>query len=114
VRVTGSGADRLALNTPAFAVSPGTNFTADIPLGATVSSSGSGYVALIFLDAQGKEVRRDRLALEAGEKTLGKAVTDTSGRFQLKPGAGSLPRDRSIHAEFPGDTSLGGASVTLH
>ena len=86
---------------------------AEIPLGATASASASGYVALIFLDGQGKEVRRDRLAPEAGEKTLGRAVTDAMGRFQLKPGA-AVPRDEAIHAEFPGNAGLRGASATLH
>jgi hypothetical protein len=113
LKIAVAGTDRLALNTEGFPVSPGTRFTAEIPLGATPASTGSGYIALIFLNAERKEIQRERLALEAGDKVLGKAVTDRSGRFQMKPDAGLLAQERAIRAEFQGNDRLRAARAAL-
>jgi len=113
LRLMATGSDRLALNTKEFTVSPGARFTAEIPLGITTASAGSGYIALIFLNRQGREMRRERLAFSPGEMLLGKAVTDRSGRFQLQPDARPAIQEQAVRAEFPGNASLRGASAAL-
>lgn len=88
-------------NTPGFPVTPNTPFTIQVPMSIDPVSAGSGYVALIFLDAQGKGVLRLRIPFDPVREPVGNVVTDAQGRFSLPPRTG--PSNRGFHIEYSGD-----------
>jgi hypothetical protein len=78
-----------------------------------LASAGSGYVALIFLDARGKEVERLRFPFDPAEWPIGTVTTDAQGRFSLLPDPNTLRASVGFRAEFPGDAQHRTASATL-
>jgi hypothetical protein len=102
----------ISQNTPKFPVTPDNSYTIQVPMSATLASAGSGYVALVFLDVQGKEVERVRLAFEPAEQPIGTVTTDAQGRFMLSPDAATLRTSINFRAEFAGDARHRLASAT--
>jgi len=100
------------LNSAPFEVSPGASFEADVRLQVQPGSEGSGHVALIFLDAGGKEIVRTSLPLQSAWRTTRRAVTDASGSFALTSGA--YGNDTSVRVTFPGDNQHRPAGLPLH
>jgi hypothetical protein len=90
-------------NTQRFPVTANNPFTVQVPMSINPVSAGSGYVALIFLDAEGKGVLRLRLPFAPVEQSIGNAVADAQGRFSLKPSAEALRSSVGFRAEFRGD-----------
>jgi hypothetical protein len=74
--------EKLTANGGAFAVVPGAAFALTVPLGAAPGADQAGYLALIFLDAAGKEVQRRKLALTPGELAV-ESDTDAGGEFTV-------------------------------
>ena len=100
-------------NAPGFPVTADNPFTLQAPMRTNLASAGSGYVALVFLDAQGKEVVRLRLPFEPAEKPIGTLTTDAQGRFSLLPDAATLRASVGYRAEFAGDAQHRAVSATL-
>jgi sugar phosphate isomerase/epimerase len=96
----------VTFNTASFAAHPGRRFTLEVPMSATPDARDSGYLALIFLDAQGKESRRDKLAFLPSEFLLAEPRTDADGRFSVRPAASAMDRDAAIVATYPGSDQL--------
>ena len=90
-------------NTARFPVTADDPFSVEVPMQASAASSGSGYVALIFLDAQGKGVLRLRLPFEPVEQPVATVTTDEEGRFSLAPTQEAKRGAVGFHAEFRGD-----------
>jgi len=93
-------------NTPPFPVFPGRAFSVEVPMSATPAARDSGYLAIIFLNAQGREERREIIPLLPSEVPLAEARTDGEGRFVT-----SLPQpvtagEAEIHAVYPGNDRL--------
>ena len=103
----------IAQNAPGFPVTADNPFTIQVPMRTNLASAGSGYVALVFLDAQGKEVLRLRLPFEPAERPIGTLTTDAQGRFSLLPDAATLRASIGFRAEFAGDARHRSASATL-
>jgi hypothetical protein len=82
-------------------------------MSTNLASAGSGYVALVFVDAQGKEIERLRLPFEPAERSIGTVTTDVQGRFTLSPDAATLRASISFRAEFAGDARHRVASATV-
>jgi hypothetical protein len=78
-----------------------------------LASVGSGYIALIFLDAGGKEVERLKIPFEPIYQSVGTLNTDSEGRFSLLLDPDTLRRSVSFHAEFPGTSRDRTASTSL-
>jgi hypothetical protein len=78
-----------------------------VPWRVSPSSAGSGYLALMFLDGAGKEVRRDKLPLEPGWVPLGAATTAVDGGFALRPRAPAVDR---VKLSYAGNDKLRGAT----
>ncbi len=104
----------ISQNAPKFPVTPDSVYTIQVPMSTTLSSAGSGYVALVFLDAQGKEIERLRLPFEPVERPIGTLTTDAQGRFALSPDDATLRASISFRAEFVGDARHRLASATVH
>ena len=104
----------ISQNAPKFPVTPDNPYTIQVPMSTTPSSAGSGYVALVFLDAQGKEIERLRLPFEPVERPIGTLTTDAQGRFTLSPDDATLRASISFRAEFVGDARHRLASATVH
>jgi hypothetical protein len=100
-------------NIPGFAVTPDDPFTIQVPMRTDLASAVSGYVALIFLDAQGKEILRLRLPFEPVEQPIGTLVTNEDGRFSLVLDSAPLHTSVGFHAEFAGDARHRSASAKL-
>ena len=67
-----------------------------------LASAGSGYLAMIFLDQQGKEVERLRLPFQPAERPIGNLTTDTRGRFLFLPSPEVLRQASGFRVEFAG------------
>ena len=100
-------------NAPNFPVTPDHPSTIQVPMRTNQTSAGSGYVALVFLDAAGKELERLRLPFEPAERPIGTLTTDAQGRFSLLPDAATLRASVGFRAEFAGDARYRTASATL-
>jgi hypothetical protein len=118
VKVAGANrfptSEMITQNTPGFAVTPDNPFTIQVPMRTHPASAGSGYVALAFLDAAGKEVERLRSPFEPAERSSAKLTTDAQGRFSLLPDAATLRASVGFRAEFAGDARYRSVSATLH
>jgi hypothetical protein len=100
-------------NAPGFPITADNPFTLQVPMRTNLASAGSGYVALVFLDAQGTEVERFRLPFEPAEQPIGTVTTDAQGRFSLLPDPDTLRASVGFRAEFPGDEHHRTASATV-
>ncbi|HEY0422520.1 MAG TPA: hypothetical protein VGC82_04270, partial [Rhodopila sp.] len=100
-------------NTPAFPVTADDPFTIQVPMRTDLASAGSGYVALIFLNAAGKEIMRLRLPFDPVQRPIGTLTTDAHGGFSLLPDPATLRASVGFHAEFPGDPQHRTASATI-
>jgi hypothetical protein len=100
-------------NTVSFPVVVGDPFTFQVPMRTDLASAGNGYVALVFLSEQGKEVERLRLTFEPAERPIGKVTTDSQGRFSLLPDPDTLRASAGFRADFSGDAQYRTSSVTL-
>jgi hypothetical protein len=103
----------ISQNAPKFPVTPDNPYTVEVPMSTTLASVDSGYVALVFLDAQGKEIERLRLPFEPVERPIGTLTTDAKGRFALSPDDAVLRSSISFRAEFTGDPRHRLASATV-
>jgi hypothetical protein len=100
-------------NSQPLAVAAGAPFAFEVSMGATAASTGSGYIAIVFLDASGRELERLRIPFSPASTELGTAVTDASGGFSVPlTGANGGP-GTSYHASFSGDTSNRPAAASL-
>jgi hypothetical protein len=104
-RLEGGTAVKVSINTAPFSVNAGAPYTVDVPLQVREQPNRAGYLALFFLGANGKEVRRDPIELKAANQILGKPVTDPAGQFSLTMPA-SLDASRLlIRAQVEANTS---------
>jgi hypothetical protein len=101
-------------NTARFLVTADDPFTIQVPMRTNLASAGSGYVALVFLDAQGKEVERLSLPFQPVERPIGTVTTDSRGGFSLLPGPDAPRASAGFRASFPGNAQYRTSSVTLH
>jgi hypothetical protein len=93
-----------AVNSRAFLVTPGVQFSLTIPASVTAQSEGAGYVAVIFLGADGKGVLRQMWRFKPNQLPIGEAKTDSAGRFSaiVPPAISKL--DPKLSAHFEGDS----------
>lgn len=104
---------KIMQNTRPFQVTSDSLFTLQVPIHMDLASFGSGYIALIFLDAGGKEVERLKIPFEPVYQSVGPLNTDSEGRFSLLLDPDTLRRSVSFHAEFPGTSRDRTASTSL-
>jgi hypothetical protein len=81
LRVNAEVAQRLMLNGPRFAVTPGAEFLFTFSWQIPIESDGTGFVALIFFGADGIERTRTIHAVRATWRELYSLKSDSRGRF---------------------------------
>src|SRR5262249_53488269 len=96
-------------NLKQFPVAPGTPYAVSAPIAATASAEHAGYATVIFLNAQGKALKRDFLCSSPSRLTLGAVTTDADGRFGLPLPQAMAAAQPEIRAAFAGDARLRGA-----
>ena len=95
-----------------FPVTAGADYALDVPLAVSANGERAGYVALTFFDGDGRAMRLDRLWFRPSVYSLGHAVTDAEGRFQVEIPSRVVEAGSEIRAYFPGSASLGSQTVT--
>ena len=96
-----------------FPVTPGADYEFDVPLSVSGNGERAGYAALVFLDGGGKWVRFDPLWFHPSVRSLGNAITNADGRFQMEIPQRVVEAGSEIRAYFPGSVSLGSQTVTV-
>jgi len=66
-------------------------------------SSGSGYVAVDFLDAHGKQIGAEQIAFARSERNIGNVTSDAHGFFSLDVKVDPAAPLPSYFAEYVGD-----------
>jgi beta-lactamase regulating signal transducer with metallopeptidase domain len=94
-----------------FPVTPGATYDLATPLAVSASGERAGYSVLMFSDSGGKTLRWDRLWFRPSVRSLGHAVTDADGRFQMELPPATAAAE--IRAYFPGSASLGSQTAIL-
>jgi hypothetical protein len=101
-------------NSAPFAVRPGAPFTLRVPIETAKGEGMFGRITVIWLDADGKGIKRATLAVVSDFRRVGVARTDVAGgfKFALPPSwRGDKP---AIRIEFPGNTATRPAVLDLH
>ena len=94
------------LNSRKFAVTPGAPFSASVAVAGEEKSIQSGYLALVFFNGEGNEVKRIKQAPPATWQGVGQASTAADGNFSLTLPHGISPVNGSLRLRFPGNDQL--------
>ena len=112
-RVVLSPQQVMSRNSPAFPVTAGHAFSLSLPMQIAYGSEQSGYVAIVFFNAAGKEIARMKLPFQPGRRAFFKGRTNKGGTFVANMPAGTTPP--SIAAfDFPGSANFRLSSVTIN
>jgi len=95
-----------------FAVTPGADYEFDVPLSVSANGERAGFIALVFRDGGDRWMRLDRVWLRPSVHSLGHAVTDTDGRFQMALPPAVTEAGSDIRVYFPGSASLESQTAT--
>jgi hypothetical protein len=98
---------------PPFAVTAGRPFVLEVPMGATAGLEDAGYVALIFLGVDGREMKRLEIPLTPSRRTLGQTRTDARGRFRFAT-VPARSEGLIVGADYTGDDQLRGGAATTN
>jgi beta-lactamase regulating signal transducer with metallopeptidase domain len=101
------------LSFKSFPVTAGADFDFDVPLAVSANGERAGYASLIFMDGAGKWLRFDRVWFRPSVHSLGDAITNADGRFQMEIPQRVVEAGSEIRAYFPGSASLGSQTVTV-
>jgi hypothetical protein len=88
--------EKFGQNTPTFPVHSGTPYMAQVPMQVSNESSGSGYVAIIFLDQHNVQVGNNQIRFEPSMQQAGAVFTDEAGFFSFLPD----PEIRRLRASY--------------
>jgi hypothetical protein len=96
-----------------FPVTPGADYELDVPLSVSANGERAGFIVVGFREGSGKESRWDRSWFRPSVRSLGIAVTNADGRFQMEIPQRVVEAGSEIRAYFPGSASLGSQTVTV-
>jgi len=103
VRLVVAAGSRRLLNSKPFAVVAGDPYGFSVPMQVPYASRNLGYVALIFLDASGKEMKRVSLPFTPGRRIAWRGRTGPEGRFAARFDPAE-PHSSVQAIEFDGDS----------
>jgi hypothetical protein len=104
LHITAQPGQAFTLNSTGIAVSPAAQFTLQVAARVSPLSVGSGYFALIWLDASGNEPSRETIMFEPATQILTTAATAADGSF-----GASIPVDPTLYqvtAQYAGSGTL--------
>jgi beta-lactamase regulating signal transducer with metallopeptidase domain len=96
-----------------FPVTPGATYDLAMPLAVSASGERTGYAVLMFSDSSGKNLRWDRLWFRPSVRSLGTAVTNADGRFEMELPPAAVAAGSDLRVYFPGNAALGSQTVTI-
>ncbi len=96
-----------------FAVTSGTAYAAYVAIAATGSAASAGYVGVIFLDASGRELRRDKIWFTPSQLSLPSATTNANGQYQLSVPAAIAAVWPEIHIGYAGSATTQATSYVI-
>jgi hypothetical protein len=102
-----------APNLQQFPVTAGATFMLTTTLAATANADRAGYVTIVFLDKDGKGVRRDNLWFEPSRRPLGEVTTGPDGGFQMRLPAEIVLAHQTVRATFQGSAERRPAMADL-
>lgn len=105
---------KLGINSSPFPVTSDTPFRMGVLMHATDASSGSGYVTIIFLNAQHQGIGRLTLPLAPNLTTIGTVSTTVNGHFGFTLPAAYTGPGFDYLASFAGDFGDRMAETTIH
>jgi hypothetical protein len=80
------------LNSQKFSAREGAHFQAEFSVAASTNVNNIGYVAIIFLDATGKEIIRNASRIKPSWASADHTLTDADGAFRLPKRQDGAPR----------------------
>ena len=101
----------VSVNSTEIQVIPAHQFLLEVPLHATPQSQEAGYLAIIFLAQDRKEIARFKIKLTPGRMLIAKTVTGANGMFSVKPTFAI--NATSYFASYAGDTNYRAAESFL-
>ncbi len=111
VRLQATEHQQAFLDSARFSVTAGTAYELETEFAVPAASHHTGYLAVVFLDATGAEVRRDPIDFVTAPSVARTAVTESSGWYNIH--APSLrPGMYVVTADVPGDLTNWPASAT--
>jgi hypothetical protein len=104
-QVSADPRDSLLVNSDPFPVTEGHHFSFHVAVHVVSGSAtkSSGYVALIFLGSDGRELARQRIELVARTERIGTIETGDSGQFSIQVGRAKASSSPVYTAIFRGD-----------
>lgn len=96
-----------------FTVHPGARFTADAMIAAAKNADRGGYLSVLFLNGDGKEIVRRQIPLENAASPIGVVKTDAAGQFSFTAPARVSDAKPKYTLSFSGSQTLRLAQVTL-
>jgi hypothetical protein len=103
----------VAINSRTFSVTSGAAYSVDVPISASWDSENAGYVAVIFLGHDGKQVNRDIWRFHSNEWMIGNVRTDASGSFHYQLPQELARGNTSFRASYMGNDHVRSAIGVL-
>jgi hypothetical protein len=101
------------LSFKSFPVTPGASYELDVPLVVSANGERAGYASLVFLDRAGKWLKVERVWFRPSVHSLGVAITNADGRFQIAIPERMIEARSEFRAYFPGSALLGSQTVSV-
>jgi hypothetical protein len=112
-RVVLNAQQNITRNSPTFPVTAGHAFSLSVPMRVAFGSEQSGYVAIIFFNATGKETARIKLPFQPGTRPFFKGLTNKNGTFAANVAVGTTPPSIAVF-DFPGSANFRLSFVTIN
>jgi hypothetical protein len=95
-----------APNLQQFPVTPGADYTLDVPMSVTANGELAGYITLIFMDSANKNVKSDLLWFRPTVLSLDAPTTDGDGRFRIAIPPKVTQAAAEVRVYYPGSNAL--------
>ena len=93
-------------NVAQFPVTPGADYTLDVPMSVTANGEAAGYVVLNFMDSANRNVKSDTLWFHPTVLSLGTPTTDGDGRFRIAIPPKVTQAGAEVRVYYPGSSAL--------
>ena len=103
----------IAANFGGVWVTPNAPYAVYVAIAATGSAATAGYIGVIFLNAKGAEIKRDRIWLTSAQIDLGTVTTNAAGQFQLSVPATVAAVYPQIQIGYAGSSTVQASTVVI-
>ena len=103
----------ISSNLGAFYVTSGQPYAIYMAIAATGNAANAGYLGVIFYNAKGVELRRDKIWFTSAQVDLGSVTTNSSGQYTLSVPADVAALYPEIHLSYAGGTTTLASTLTV-